>query len=1242
MKKNFKFREIPYNYTSFSDKEIALKYLDEEGWNIINNLRDKRVTGRTAKLFFEILGDIFILERNPYIFNDFLENKKKKRKLKKLHKERFNVIRKNSDNPQVEKLLKKFTELDKQFFSNFNKTVKNQQFLFSHLKDVISKENIHFSPFQKVAHVTDASDWRVEYPEVVVYPETVSDIVGLVKSAKNLNLKIIPRGGGTGLTGGSVPVYKNTMIINIEKLRKIKEIETVSENNLNFSVIECEAGVITENITQHCKSKGFIFATDPTSSWASTIAGNISENAGGKKCVMWGTTIDNLYSFKIVNSHGDLLEVKRKNHPHRKIKENDTVIYEISKLHKKKKTEFIKSIELKGTDIRKSGIGKDITNKALGGVPGIQKEGGDGVIVSAKFVLYKPFKFVKTVCLEFFGKNMVNASKAIVSILNMFEKNHISHLTALEHWDEKYGIAINYRNKSDKSKMPIAVIIVDVESDDFENLEKSCLDMENLVKEYDAEGFTAKDDHMRTIFWKDRKNLGAIAKHTNAFKLNEDIVIPIKSLPEFADFVDKLNVKKTLSNNSQIIENIKKYLDKLTDEDFEEDNSFFLTRKNAFLDKIDEINENFIFFSENLEKKGKDILSKFKEISPSDKTVFELIRDEDLIIDIDKTINDDFKKTFHGYDEIFEQYDEIVEERREKKIIIATHMHAGDGNVHVNIPVFSNDYVMMKEAEETAALIMIKTTELDGVISGEHGIGLTKLKFIDQSILDNYADYKKESDPTELFNPGKLKSDFPESKIYTPSLNLLEMEAFILEVSDMKELTSSIAPCVRCGKCKEPCSTSHPSENMFYNPRNKILAVGLIAEAVLYEAQTATNLSFRNFKMLRELSDYCTMCHKCYPPCPVNIDFGNVTLAMKKLLVDRKQKKIKAATALTLFYLKRRGYYFNKIFRYVLLKIAFSSQRVAYRANKPIRKITKKVSPYIYYLLSGKLLKSGEKSVREHLNLKGTNSFFAFKKSDSKIDKNVVYFPGCGSERMFTEISFATLALLYDAGVQVVIPPEYLCCGYPLKANGQMKQAEIKSYENRVIFHKMQDTIGYMNISDVVVSCGTCYEMLTTYQLDNIFPGSNLIDINEYIDREKLYPLINDKNKLYYHEPCHTPLKKQGYEKTFNNLLGTSPVSVPHCCGESGTMATSTPEISYSLRERKKKNFAEHLKKREKATVLTTCPSCVQGLSRIHGKMSISGKSLVVYLAESHLGKHWKRNFIKDVKKNSGVEKIMF
>jgi len=1236
MKKNFKYREIPYNYTSFSDREIVLKYFDEETWAALNELRLKRITGRSSKLLFEVLGDIFIIERNPYIFNDFLENRGKQFKLKRLHRIRLNAIKEGTDDPLVLKLVEKTEKLNQQFFHNFSIEKKRRKHLLFALGKITSRVNVEFSAFHKVTHATDASDWRVEYPEVVVYPESSSQISGLVKAARGLDLKIIPRGGGTGLTGGAVPVFKNTMVVNTEKMRRIGGIDFVEENGISIPVVEVEAGVITDVVTDYCKEKGYIFATDPTSGWASTIGGNISENCGGKKCVMWGTAIDNLYSFDIINSSGERYKIKRRSHPYRKIHPDDEVIFDIYTRGKKKSEKFVKTISLKGTDIRKKGVGKDITNKALGGLPGLQKEGGDGIIVSARFVLYKPFKFKRTICLEFFGKNLVNASKAIVEIINLFEKNGKSFLTALEHFDEKYEMAINYRNKSERTEIPKAVLLIDVESDDEKDMAESSEAIIKLVKEYNTEGFIATNEKTSVQFWQDRKNLGAIAKHTNAFKLNEDVVIPIESLPDFADFIEMTNLRKQFENNSALIRDIGAYFSakKFDDE-------FLLTKISGFTKKVGEIDSLFRAYDENIESEAMTLASYDERFKNNDKTVFEVIRDEEIISDIEKDLTDRFKQLFHGYDDVVNDVTEIVETRRSKKIIIATHMHAGDGNIHVNIPVHSSDYEMMQEADETAGIIMMKTAELGGVISGEHGIGLTKLKFIEQDVLDRYAEYKDEVDPDDIFNPGKLRSDFPLSKIFTPSFNLLEMEAFILEAADLENLSASIAGCVRCGKCKEVCNTHYPNGNMFYSPRNKILGVSLITEAVLYESQRSNSLSFRNFKMLREISDHCTMCHNCYAPCPVDIDFGNVSLAIKQLLVERKRAKFKIVTGFTLFYLRRRGYYINKVFRLFLLKIGFSAQRAGHYLNKPFSVFTRRILPTIDAFLKGKMSKAGEPTLRDRLDLKGTNTFFAFSNPEKEIKKSVVYFPGCGSERMFPEISMATIALLYEAGVRVVIAPEYLCCGYPLLSNGKVKQAEMKSYENRVIFLRMADIIGYMGIEDVIVSCGTCYEMLGKYQIENIFPEASIIDVNDFIAREGLFKSEEKCENLIYHDPCHSPLKNPDFRQTFSTILNAEPVDIPNCCGEGGTLALSTPEIANTIRERKKKNILPYLKKRERKTVLTTCPSCTQGLSKIDGNVSITGQSLVVYLAEKFLGKGWKKRLIKDIRDNNGVEKII-
>jgi len=1235
MKKDFKFREIPYNYTSFSDKEIVLKYFDEDTWDILDSLRNQRVTGRSARLFFEILGDIFIIDRNPYIFNDILENRKKRNKLKRLHRARIDAIEKNADNPLVFKLIEKVRDKDRRFFADFSQEKRQRKKIFSVLSQILSRKNIHFSAFHKVSHVTDATDWRVEYPEVVVYPENVSEIIGLVRSAKKLNLKIIPRGGGTGLTGGAIPVEKNTMVINTEKMRGIGDIETVNDGGINIPLIEVEAGVVTESVTDYCKERGYIFATDPTSAWASTIGGNIAENCGGKKAVMWGTAIDNLHSFRIVNALGQLIEVRRRNHPYRKIDPDEDVTFDIYRLRRRRDDVLLKSITIKGTDIRKKGIGKDITNKALGGVPGIQKEGGDGLIVSARFVLYTPFDFVRTICMEFFGNNLINASKAIIDIKNFFQDDKNVHLTALEHFDEKYVIAINYRNKSDRGEIPKAILLVDIESNNESELDGACDKIINAIRKYNLEAFVAKDEETRELFWKDRKNLGAIARHTNAFKLNEDVVIPIESLPDFADFIEKLNFQRELENNLDITEEIKKYIASKSNPD----DHFFSSKVNGFLSRLDETAETYRLYLDNIDSPARSILKDPRGIS-DDRSILQLTRDNVLNVSIDNNIVTGFRQAFHGYDEIINGFNETVADLQSKKIIIATHMHAGDGNVHVNIPVFSNDYRMLQKANDTAGIIMKKTTDLGGVISGEHGIGLTKLKFISQDILDEYAKYKHEYDPEDLFNPGKLRSNFPESVIYTPSLNLLEMEAFILEAADLNNLTVSISPCIRCGKCKEVCNTHYPSGTMFYSPRNKILGVSLITEAVLYEVQTQNTLSFKNFKMLREISDHCTMCHNCLAPCPVSIDFGDVTLSIRDLLVERKRTKFKLVTNLVLFYLKRRGYLINKIFRFALLKGAYTAQRIGYYLNKPFSTLTGFFAPKINSMLKAKLPKSGSISIREALGLKGTDTFFSFYNPDKPILKSVVYFPGCGSERLFSEISISVISLLYNAGIRVVIPPEYLCCGYPFLANGKVKQAETKSNENRVILHRMAAIIGYMGIEDVVVSCGTCYEMLGKYSIENIFPNSSIIDVNEFIARENLYR-VDPKGRILYHNPCHSPLKQFGVEKTFKAIFGVKPVTIPNCCGEGGTLSLSTPDIANSLRERKKDNITVHLGKKEKAVVITTCPSCVQGLNRINNKVSVTGKALSVYLAEELFGQGWKRKFLKEAKKSKGIERII-
>ena len=136
---------------------------------------------------------------------------------------------------------------------------------------------------------------------------------------------------------------------------------------------------------EHAAERGLVFATDPTSAWACTIGGNIAENAGGKDCVLYGTCIDNLVSWRMAMPSGRRWRSAAPITSSARSCRRTPVTFEVVDEDGAAREAASRS---RGADIRKKGLWKDITNKALGGVPGLQKEGTDGVITSAEFILY--------------------------------------------------------------------------------------------------------------------------------------------------------------------------------------------------------------------------------------------------------------------------------------------------------------------------------------------------------------------------------------------------------------------------------------------------------------------------------------------------------------------------------------------------------------------------------------------------------------------------------------------------------------------------------------------------------------------------------------------------------------------------------------------------------------------------------------------------------------------------------------
>jgi Fe-S oxidoreductase len=590
-------------------------------------------------------------------------------------------------------------------------------------------------------------------------------------------------------------------------------------------------------------------------------------------------------------------------------------------------------------------------------------------------------------------------------------------------------------------------------------------------------------------------------------------------------------------------------------------------------------------------------------------------------------------------------------------------MHAGDGNVHTNIPVNSDDYEMLQDAHSSVDRIMKLARTLDGVISGEHGIGITKLEYLTEAELKDFRSYKNRVDPEGRFNKGKLMPHADLSMAYTPSFGLMGHESIIMQQSDIGAIADSVKDCLRCGKCKPVCATHVPRANLLYSPRDKILATSLLIEAFLYEEQTRRGVSIRHWEMFDDVAAHCTVCHKCLTPCPVNIDFGDVTMNMRNLMRKMGQQRFNPGTAASMLFLNATSPETINLVRTAMIGWGYKLQRLG---NDVLRKFAKKqtahppatvgkptITEQVIFFVNKKMPGNlPKKTARALLDIEDANYVPIIRdpKTTSADTEAVFYFPGCGSERLFSQVGLATQAMLWNVGVQTVLPPGYLCCGYPQRGNGDFDKAEKMITDNRVLFHRVANTLNYLDIKTVVVSCGTCYDQLAGYQFDQIFPGCRIIDIHEYL-AEKGVKLSGVKGVKYmYHDPCHSPMKLQDPLKTVNELIqledGKAILKNDRCCGESGTLAVTRPDISTQVRFRKqiemekaandlrKDNFTGDVK------VLTSCPSCLQGLTRFDADSDTTADYIVVEMAQKLLGENWMQDYVAKANQG-GIERVL-
>jgi Fe-S oxidoreductase len=478
-------------------------------------------------------------------------------------------------------------------------------------------------------------------------------------------------------------------------------------------------------------------------------------------------------------------------------------------------------------------------------------------------------------------------------------------------------------------------------------------------------------------------------------------------------------------------------------------------------------------------------------------------------------------------------------------------------------------------------------------------------------------------------NPGKLEDPEIIDKVFTPSFNLLELEARILKHNSLETLASMISKCVRCGKCKADCCVFYPGANLFYHPRNKNLAIGSLIEALLYDMQRSHFPRFNQLKNLEEIADHCTLCGKCLKPCPVDIDTAQVSILEREILGDRGYKHTPLPTRMSLHYLKTRNRAYNRVFRKTVVEWGAAAQRLGHAMLRRVPDALVASRCRVAALLRSPMIQPPRRTLRSTLPKTGLNEALLLHPPEVS-GRTVFYFPGCGSERLYSDIALASIHTLLTTGTRVVLPPAHLCCGFPAKANGKRKMQGDVTLRDTIILSQIREMLGYIHFDAVVVSCGTCREALHGLGVEEIF-GCSLADVSAFVLDSAPDRFRQEADKrLFYHAPCHDSLQGEGVQMA--RRLGGKVVDVPACCSEAGTLALSRPDITGAMRERKREALQANDTGQPGGDLLVTnCPSCLSGLGR-NPDLGFVPRHLATLLAEQLGGERWRKELTEMLK----------
>ncbi|MFW6307528.1 MAG: FAD-linked oxidase C-terminal domain-containing protein [Campylobacterales bacterium] len=354
------------------------------------------------------------------------------------------------------------------------------------LENIVGKENCLSDKAHLIAYSYDATRERYE-PEVVVFPKDESDVCGILKYCNEHKIPIVPRGAGSGFTGGSLPVRGGVILAFEKYMNKITEIDM---QNL---VAVVEPGVINMDLQKAVEEKGLFYPPDPASQDYSTLGGNVSENAGGMRASKYGITKDYVMALRAVLPNGEVIRAGKR-----------TI--------------------------------KDVAGYNIAGIL-IASEGSLAVITEITLKLLPKPKY---------KKSAMGVFPTIELAMNAVYRTFAAGITpvAMEFLDNLTIRAVEGRFNKGLPKDAGAILISDVDGSMIQAVEQDLQALEQIFKDNGCSEFrVAKDEDEAKNIWFARRNASQSITIYGSKKLNEDITVPRSKLPELLEKIAEVGRK---------------------------------------------------------------------------------------------------------------------------------------------------------------------------------------------------------------------------------------------------------------------------------------------------------------------------------------------------------------------------------------------------------------------------------------------------------------------------------------------------------------------------------------------------------------------------------------------------------------------------------------------------------------------------------------------------------------------------